>query len=283
MSDTADAKSEPEPGDAAAGTAVASAKADSGGKTGHPAPTSPPIKGEGTYESVSSIRQAWQHEMPGAPAPLVLQQFIKRLEAFVWDLAQVNNQRRVDSDMRADTGFDKVYVDTSAKDTRLHYLGPGSTLVLNFAGRITMVPTVGAVHVCSAWKLDFYVTAGGLTNVNKECFVPAWMVPGAQPPKTTKKASSSSSAASASAIMLDVRVDDVKFEFVYHQGGKKLTETVPVKIVSLRLPPDAAKKKDAYNLTRPARFQGLVTKDDIEKKEKTVASKKDDRPSHLVH
>ena len=92
-------------------------------------------------------------------------------------------------------------------------------LVLNFAGRVTHVPSDGALPLCKVWGIDFYVDGKSYVSPSSEFFVPAWLVP-----VVTKKENTNSNQ-----IGLIVEKTSDTFNFKWTQLGK------PHKVIRLSL------------------------------------------------
>ena len=93
---------------------------------------------------------------------------MKYMERMQWELTQVRSKQTTLTGISPDMGTNRIFVDVERNDKRLLLVPPCSQLVLNYAGRITMIPDVKAIFVCKAFKREFYVTAKGHDGIDQE-------------------------------------------------------------------------------------------------------------------
>jgi hypothetical protein len=110
---------------------------------------------------------------------------------------------------------------------------------------VSRVPTDRSFPICSVWGMTFYVEAGGLKDISKDVFAPAWIVPRVAdaapkaPPAKKKKVAAAKGAAAAAAAeedggkadvrvvfkwTLDVCKSIVPWSFAWQKGAKTSTD-----------------------------------------------------------
>ena len=157
--------------------------------------------------------------------------------------------------MPTDCCIDRVFVDKACKESgakppMVHWRGSGGKvqeqkLCLSMIGKCSLVPKAGAVPLCTAFGVDFYLDPMGLDIFDgvTGAFVPAWLVP-----LTTKIKKTDSPR-----IELAIRDTIVPFDFEFTLGAAKMKSNVKLTVHSLVMPTDIDDTEDGtlYLLTRP--------------------------------
>jgi len=116
-----------------------------------------------------------------------------------------------------------------------HIVKIPKSLILNFVGRVTQVPSHEAIPICEAWNIQFYVVPKNLKEVESQMFITAWTVPQVPPapivqatpkgPTGDKKLSgkgiSKGGSTTKSNIVLQVKEHCESFDYKYQHGAKK--------------------------------------------------------------
>jgi hypothetical protein len=117
--------------------------------------------------------------------------------------------------------------DANTKDKQVYLEQMTGKLVLNYVGAVTTVAAVGALPLCTAFGLDWYVN--GSAYMANDKLIPSWLIPetGMWKKSTGKKLVAHYELAVVESI-------SKPFVFAYNHGAKKLKISVDIKIYSLR-------------------------------------------------
>ena len=105
------------------------------------------------------------------PTPAILKKLCSSLETFLFGVAAPGV-------VGGDSGHAHLYLQKEklkGKEVGVYFKNEGNVM-LQFYGRVTLVPVVGCIHLCSAFGLDFFVSPTGSEDALAEHCVPAWLV-----------------------------------------------------------------------------------------------------------
>ena len=105
------------------------------------------------------------------PSMAILKKLCSALESFVFQTCGPGT-------IGSDSGHALLYLNRQTgfkKDSGLYYKNEGNVM-LQFCGRVTLVPVPGAIPLLTAFNLDFYITPTGSDDPLGEHCVPAWLV-----------------------------------------------------------------------------------------------------------
>lgn len=131
-------------------------------------------------------------------------------------------------DIRSDVGMDKVMYDGNSKAFYVDS-GPCSSLVLNYVGKVSLIPTVGSLKIATAWGLSFYVEAGHYANVDRDMVIASWLVPSAD-----KQKKGVANSKNASYLLMQLHQTTFQYKFSWNCLVKRQSIVVKVTLYSLR-------------------------------------------------
>ncbi len=198
-----------------------------------------------TFRDIQKSTCTGMEEEDGlAPSPTAVKMFMQALEAHLYGLCLVGGNTAKGAGVKhGDQGYQFLHI--SEKDTvtagggvgkkpiAVHSSGDGK-VVLNFYGRVSMVPVNGAIPVTQCWGVDFFITPEGSSQLMGEHCVPAWLIPEAKKGEDPTMA---------------VKDLESQFTFAYTSSTLVPAKTFAVTLSLLRL--ELGKCEGPVLLTRP--------------------------------
>jgi hypothetical protein len=96
-------------------------------------------------------------------------------QAWLLQKTSLANTRAMGNHIGPDEGLDCVLF-ARGNDAPLMQNTP-KRLKMNFAGRVTNVPTHGAIPFCKVWGVQFFVDGKSYSSLASEFCLPSWLVP----------------------------------------------------------------------------------------------------------
>ena len=156
-----------------------------------------------------------------------------------------------------ETGIDHIMVDKAQRDHRVYAFGELSKLALTFCGKITTIPTVGAIEIASAFDCTWYIEPSSIYTDGERVFLSlAWKIP-----PTGKYHTDFAKSKQLDLLELAPEINLMDMPFHVYVGAKHVTLTVRVAFVSLvmtgtqKIPADRV-----VLLTRPKEITRMMTK-----------------------
>ncbi|CAK0870633.1 unnamed protein product [Prorocentrum cordatum] len=198
-------------------------------------------EGEGTdidpEMKLSELRTMFR-EIPAVPS--AVEAFMKCLEGHLWHALAGSCSKEGDA---VEQGLSFIVSKRHDDPIRLMAKKADPCITLPFIGRVTRLPSKGALPLCKVWGQDFFIDGSGFNRFDNEAFIPAWMVRvGAGKNVVTT---------------MDVRVFDTVFNFRHTPVAKEVVERVPIKIHYLAMK-EALFNRENVELSRPP-IVGVVT------------------------
>ncbi|CAK0856958.1 unnamed protein product [Prorocentrum cordatum] len=267
--------------------AAGSSTAASGGKTtGSTSHAMAKVEIEMTLTAIASHMACSE---VGAP---VLASFMKHLGAFIYDTIKMSKLPSVDvksptkrklgkktsNEFKpdkapaagaaevwgdfADAGLDLIKAKLGEPDSKekpeLVATEITPSICLHFYGAVTRALVKDALHVCSAFGIDFYITKEGVDTFHSQLgFCPAWMVNVKQPKEKTL--TDGSKKLEPPTVNLNHKKETTSMHYTYSHMGKTMTVHIPVTIhslVTLNQSKQAVKKGATTAKGAPEEFKG---------------------------